>query len=87
MTLPNARDMRSIASKDLATLAHDALAELDYRTKAEQWDRWNELVHNIQAYINDFGSITIEFNGETTDLTLNSNFSFENVIITETEDK
>lgn len=86
MNFPDIHDMRSIASADLATLAHNALEELDRRTIEEQEKRWKELTDAIQSYINDYGGITININGEETMMDLADDFSYENTIIIEIED-
>ena len=76
---------KSISSDELAILANEALAELDRRTDETRSERWNELIDNIQSYINDYGEITININGDETNLTLGDDFSFANTIIIETE--
>ena len=76
---------KSISSNELAIFAHEALAELDRRTDENRSERWNELIDNIQSYINDYGEIIINVNGYETTLTL-ADFSFANTIIIETED-
>ena len=76
--------LKSISSDELAVFAHEALAELDRRTDETRSERWNELVDNIQSYINDYGEIIINVNGYETTLTL-GDFSFANAIIIETE--
>lgn len=86
MNLTNIHDMKSIASADLATLAHNALEELNRRTAEEQEKRWKELTDAIQSYINDFGGITININGNETTMNLADDFSYENTIIIEIED-
>lgn len=87
MNLPDIHDMRSIASADLATLAHNALEELDRRTIEEKEKRWSKLTKEIQSYINDFGPITININGVETTMDLTDDFSYENAIIIEIEDE
>ena len=77
--------LKSISSDELAIFAHKALAELDRRTDETRSERWNELIDNIQSYINDYGEITININGDETNLTLGDDFSFANTIIIETE--
>ena len=77
--------LKSISSDELAIFAHEALAELDRRTDEARSERWNELIDNIQSYINDYGEITININGDETNLTLGDDFSFANTIIIETE--
>ena len=77
--------LKSISSDELAIFAHEALAELDRRTDETRSERWNELIDNIQSYINDYGEIIINVNGYETTLTL-ADFSFTNAIIIETED-
>ena len=77
--------LKSISSDELAIFAHEALAEPDRRTDATRSERWNELIDNIQSYINDYGEITININGDETNLTLSYDFSFANTIIIETE--
>ena len=77
--------LKSISSDELAILANEALAELDRRTDETRSERWNELIDNIQSYINDYGEITININGDETNLTLGDDFSFANTIIIETE--
>ena len=77
--------LNSISSDELAILANEALAELDRRTDETRSERWNELIDNIQSYINDYGEIIINVNGYETTLTL-ADFSFTNAIIIETED-
>ena len=77
--------LKSISSDELAIFAYDALAELDRRTDETRSERWNELIDNIQSYINDYGEITININGDETNLTLGDDFSFTNTIIIETE--
>lgn len=77
--------LKSISSNELAILANEALAELDRRTNETRSERWNELINNIQSYINDYGEITININGDETNLTLGDDFSFANTIIIETE--
>ena len=77
--------LKSISSDELAILANEALAELDRRTDETRSERWNELINNIQSYINDYGEITININGDETNLTLGDDFSFANTIIIETE--
>lgn len=76
--------LKSISSDELATLANEALAELERRTDETRSERWNELIDNIQSYINDYGEIIINVNGYETTLTL-ADFSFTNAIIIETE--
>ena len=76
--------LKSISSDELAILANEALAELDRRTDETRLKRWNELIDNIQSYINDYGEIIININGYETTLTL-GDFSFANTIIFETE--
>ena len=79
--------LKSISSDELAIFAHEALAELDRRrTDETRSEKWNELTNNIQSYINDYGEITININGDETNLTLGDDFSFANTIIIETED-
>ena len=78
--------LKSISSDELAILANEALAELERRTDESRSERWNELIDNIQSYINDYGEITININGDETNLTLGDDFSFANTIIIETED-
>ena len=78
--------LKSISSDELAVFAHEALAELERRTDETRSKRWNELIDNIQSYINDYGEITININGNETNLTLSDDFSFANTIIIETED-
>ena len=78
--------LKSISSDELAIFAHEALTELDRRTDETRSERWNELINNIQSYINDYGEITININGDETNLTLGDDFSFANTIIIETED-
>ena len=78
--------LKSISSDELAILANEALAELERRTDETRSERWNELIDNIQSYINDYGEITININGDETNLTLGDDFSFANTIIIETED-
>ena len=77
--------LNSISSDELAILANEALAELDRRTDETRSEKWNELIDNIQSYINDYGEITININGDETNLTLGDDFSFANTIIIETE--
>ena len=77
--------LKSISSDELTILANEALAELDRRTDETRSERWNELIDNIQSYINDYGEITININGDETNLTLGDDFSFANTIIIETE--
>ena len=77
--------LNSISSDELAILANEALAELDRRTDETRSERWNELIDNIQSYINDYGEITVNINGDETNLTLGDDFSFANTIIIETE--
>ena len=77
--------LNSISSDELVILANEALAELDRRTDETRSERWNELIDNIQSYINDYGEITININGDETNLTLGDDFSFANTIIIETE--
>ena len=77
--------LNSISSDELAIFVHEALAELDRRTEETRSVRWNELINNIQSYINDYGEITININGDETKLTLDDDFSFTNTIIIETE--
>ena len=77
--------LKSISSDELAILANEALAELDRRTDETRSERWNELIDNIQSYINNYGEITININGDETNLTLSDDFSFANTIIIETE--
>ena len=77
--------LKSISSDELAILANEALAELERRTDETRSKRWNELIDNIQSYINDYGEIIINVNGYETTLTL-ADFSFTNAIIIETED-
>ena len=77
---------KSISSDELAILANEALAALDRRTDETRSERWNELIDNIKSYINDYGEITININGDETNLTLGDDFSFANTIIIETED-
>ena len=77
--------LKSISSDELAILANEALAELERRTDETRSERWNELIDNIQSYINDYGEITININGDETNLTLGDDFSFANTIIIETE--
>ena len=84
MTLSDIQ-LKSISSDELAILANEALAELDRRTDETRSERWNELIDNIQSYINDYGEITININGDETNLTLGDDFSFANTIIIETE--
>ena len=78
--------LKSISSDELAILANEALAELERRTDETRSEKWNELIDNIQSYINDYGEITININGDETNLTLGDDFSFANTIIIETED-
>ena len=78
--------LKSIPSDELSILANEALAELERRTDESRSERWNELIDNIQSYINDYGEITININGDETNLTLGDDFSFANTIIIETED-
>ena len=78
--------LKSISSDELSILANEALAELERRTDETRSKRWNELIDNIQSYINDYGEITININGDETNLTLGDDFSFANTIIIETED-
>ena len=78
--------LKSISSDELAILANEALAELERRTDETRSKKWNELIDNIQSYINDYGEITININGDETNLTLGDDFSFANTIIIETED-
>lgn len=78
--------LKSISSDELSILANEALAELERRTDETRSKRWNELINNIQSYINDYGEITININGDETNLTLGDDFSFANTIIIETED-
>ena len=78
--------LKSISSDELAILANEALAELERRTDETRLEKWNELIDNIQSYINDYGEITININGDETNLTLGDDFSFANTIIIETED-
>ena len=47
--------LKSISSDELAIFSHEALAELDRRTDETRSERWNELIDNIQSYINDYG--------------------------------
>ena len=77
--------LKSIPSDELSILANEALAELERRTDKSRSERWNELIDNIQSYINDYGEITININGDETNLTLGDDFSFANTIIIETE--
>ena len=77
--------LKSISSDELAILANEALAELERRTDETRSKKWNELIDNIQSYINDYGEITININGDETNLTLGDDFSFANTIIIETE--
>ena len=77
--------LKSISSDELAILANEALAELERRTDETRLEKWNELIDNIQSYINDYGEITININGDETNLTLGDDFSFANTIIIETE--
>lgn len=77
--------LKSISSDELAIFAHETLAELDRRTDETRSERWTELINNIQSYINDYGEITINIDGDETNLTLGDNFSFANTIIIETE--
>ena len=77
--------LKSISSDELSILANEALAELERRTDETRSKRWNELIDNIQSYINDYGEIIINVNGYETTLTL-ADFSFTNAIIIETED-
>ena len=77
--------LKSISSDELAILANEALAELERRTDETRSEKWNELIDNIQSYINDYGEITININGDETNLTLGDDFSFANTIIIETE--
>ena len=77
--------LKSISSDELSILANEALAELERRTDETRSERWNELINNIQSYINDYGEITININGDETNLTLGDDFSFANTIIIETE--
>ena len=77
--------LKSISSDELAILANEALAELERRTDETRSEKWNELIDNIQSYINDYGEITININGDETNLTLGDDFSFTNTIIIETE--
>ena len=77
--------LKSISSNELSILANEALAELDRRTDETRSERWNELINNIRSYINDYGEITININGDETNLTLGDDFSFANTIIIETE--
>ena len=77
--------LKSISSDELSILANEALAELERRTDETRSKRWNELIDNIQSYINDYGEIIINVNGYETTLTL-ADFSFTNTIIIETED-
>ena len=77
--------LKSISSDEVAILANEALAELERRTDETRSERWNELIDNIQSYINDYGEITININGDETNLTLGDDFSFANTIIIETE--
>ena len=77
--------LKSISSDELSILANEALAELERRTDETRSERWNELIDNIQSYINDYGEIIINVNGYETTLTL-ADFSFTNAIIIETED-
>ena len=77
--------LKSIPSDELSILANEALAELERRTDETRSERWNELIDNIQSYINDYGEIIINVNGYETTLTL-ADFSFTNAIIIETED-
>ena len=76
--------LKSISSDELAILANEALAELERRTDETRSEKWNELIDNIQSYINDYGEIIINVNGYETTLTL-ADFSFTNTIIIETE--
>ena len=76
--------LKSISSDELSILANEALAELERRTDETRSERWNELIDNIQSYINDYGEIIINVNGYETTLTL-ADFSFTNAIIIETE--
>ena len=78
--------LKSISSDELAILANEALAELERRTDETRSEKWNELINNIQSYINDYGEIIININGDETNLTLGDDFSFANTIIIETED-
>ena len=78
--------LKSISSDELSILANEALAELERRTDETRSKRWNELIDNIQSYINDYGEIIINVNGYETTLTL-ADFSFTNAIIIETEDE
>ena len=77
--------LKSISSDELAILANEALAELERRTDETRSKKWNELIDNIQSYINDYGEIIINVNGYETTLTL-ADFSCANTIIIETED-
>lgn len=77
--------LKSISSDELAIFTHEALAEFDRRTDETRSERWNELINNIQSYINDYGEITINIDGDETNLTLGDDFSFANTIIIETE--
>ena len=77
--------LKSISYDELAILANEALAELERRTDETRSEKWNELIDNIQSYINDYGEITININGDETNLTLGDDFSFANTIIIETE--
>lgn len=77
--------LKSISSDELAIFTHEVLAELDRRTDETRSERWNELINNIQSYINDYGEITINIDGDETNLTLGDDFSFANTIIIETE--
>lgn len=77
--------LKSISSDELAIFTHEALAELGRRTDETRSERWNELINNIQSYINDYGEITINIDGDETNLTLGDDFSFANTIIIETE--
>ena len=54
--------LKSISSDELAILANEALAELERRTDETHSERWNELIDNIQSYINDYGEIIVNVN-------------------------
>ena len=60
--------LKSISSDELAILANEALAELERRTDETRSKKWNELIDNIQSYINDYGEIIINVNGYETTL-------------------
>ena len=77
--------LKSISSDELAIFSYEVLAELYLRTDQTRSQRLNELIDNIQSYINDYGEITININGDETNLTLGDDFSFANTIIIETE--